>query len=99
MNIKLLKLVSGEEIIAELDTQNSNAESIHIKNPVIMAVVGDRAMASRWLFPLCTTTDFYLRYEHIITTVSPQEEIINMYNQQFGSGLQIAKKPGLVLPV
>ena len=99
MNIRLLKLVSGEEIVTEIDSEQSNAEVCLVKNPVMMAVVGDRAVASRWLFPLCTTTEFFIRYEHIIANVAPQEQIVDMYNQQFGSGLQVVKKPGLVLPV
>lgn len=96
MTIRMLKLVTGEEIVCLIEQEN--CEALTIKDPVIMMVAGAQVMAARWLYPLVTQTEFVIRRDHIVAIVTPQEKIVDVYNEQFGNGLTMVKRPGLVLP-
>lgn len=93
MNVKLLKLANGEELIAEV-LDNSGAVVL-IKNPVRIVVVPSRAdpkTPSVGLAPWTEFSDdkeFILDKDHVLLIMKPVQEFINQYNSIFG---------GIVLP-
>jgi len=84
VNVKIVKLVSGEELIGEF-----NEETNIIINPVVMIPVSDKSIGfSPWL-PYSEDKSFNLKEEHIQIVATPSKVITNEYNKAFGSGIVI----------
>ena len=82
MNIKAVRLVSGEELIGDW-----NDEKYIITNPVIMLPVGkDQLGFSPWI-PYVEEEEVQLKEQHIITVLTPDSKLQNEYNRVYGSGL------------
>ncbi len=94
MNIKLLKLVTGEEVICELKDEGDN---VVMENPIIMMPQGTEdgkvgiAMIMKWM-PSSTDESFKISKQHIMYTAEPHIELANHYSETFGSGIVIAEK-------
>lgn len=112
-NIKLLKLVTGEEIFADVEkvpNEKNDGGYYKIKNPVRIfmtpaAKPGDQpgvgfADWSPFASPLKGKT-FTLQEKHVIVCLDPVDQLAQYYTSQFGSGLLTPAKPaagGLILP-
>ena len=82
MNIKAVRLVSGEELIGDW-----NEETKIITNPVIMLPVGkDQLGFSPWI-PYVEEKEVPLKEQHIVTVLTPDKRLQNEYNRIYGSGL------------
>lgn len=92
-NLKILRLVTGEEIMGEIT--NETDTKVTLKNPVRVIVVPNKAdpnNPSVGFAPFMQWSDdkeLTLNLNHVITTVSPITEFVNQYNGMFG---------GLVVP-
>ena len=90
--IKLLRLKSGEDIIG--DVVGENSEYLIVKNPAMLMPVGDGRGGSvqigltPWM-PFSSTKDFELPREWVLITTEPAQDIVNNYNQAFGSGIVV----------
>ena len=90
--IKLLRLKSGEDIVADIIGENS--EFLIVKNPAMLMPVGDGRGGSvqigltPWM-PFSSTKDFELPREWVLITTEPAQDIVNNYNQAFGSGIVV----------
>ena len=91
MDIRILKLVTGEEIIGELI---GDGGKITIKNPVLVAVMrGKDGQPNVGFAPFPTyieevkdaTIDF--RLEHVVYCYVPAADFCKNYEQIFGLGL------------
>ena len=91
--IKILKLVTGEELIG--DVTNLNDESILIDKPCALQMIQSRnnpdqpAMA---LIPYAAYTKGHkveIFSKYIIWTEEPVTELYNQYNSIFGTGLVV----------
>ena len=82
MNIKVVRLVSGEELIGEW-----NEEKNIINNPVIMVPIAkDQLGFSPWI-TYVDEEDIQLKEQHIMTVLTPDNKLQNEYNRVYGSGL------------
>jgi len=82
MNIKVIRIVSGEELIGDWDDEKST-----ITNPVIMVPVAqDKLGFSPWI-PYVDEKEFPLKEQHIVTILTPDNKLQNEYNRVYGSGL------------
>ena len=91
MNIKIVKLVTGEEVICEYKEEENN---VILENPIIIATVPSEegiiiAMTLPWMLVSGKNT-FTLDKNYIIYSDEPSEELSNQYSSQFGSGIVIA---------
>lgn len=92
MSVKIIKLVSGEELLAEA---LEGKETVVVKNPVRIIVMPnkiDPKTPNIGFAPWAEFSDdknFTLDRAHIICIMTPIKEFINQYNSMFG---------GLVLP-
>ena len=84
MNVKIVKLISGEELIGEFD-EKTNA----ITNPVVMIPVNDKSIGFGPWMPYSEDKSFILKEEQIQVIASPSKVISNEYNKAFGSGIVI----------
>ena len=82
MNIKVVRIVSGEELIGDWNDEKST-----ITNPVIMVPVAkDKLGFSPWI-PYVEEEEFPLKEQHIVTILTPDNKLQNEYNRVYGSGL------------
>ena len=82
MNIKVIRLVSGEELIGEW-----NEEKTIINNPVIMVPIAKDQLGFQPWIPYSDDEDVKLKDQHIMTVLTPDKKLQNEYNKVYGSGL------------
>ncbi len=91
MNIKLVKLATGEEIICEYKEEENK---VILEKPVMMEVVPtEEGLSVGMTFPwmmISGKETFELQKIHIVYAVDPVEDLANQYNSQFGSGIVTA---------
>lgn len=99
-NIKILRLITGEEILAEV-LQNDETKVI-VKNPIRIVVLQNRTKPEEPTIGLAPWTEFSsddqftLDKTHIIIIMSPINEFINQYQATFSK--IITPQSGLILP-
>ena len=95
VNVKILKLVSGEEILGEVSLTTPVPSGYTIKNPVRIVVMPnkiDPKTPNVGFAPWAEFTEqrvFELDKSHVLCIIEPIKEFINQYSSMFG---------GLVLP-
>ena len=91
--IKIVKLISGEEIIGDV-TETDNF--ITIKKPCVLQLVPSRTnpeQPAMGLFPYAAYVDNHtltLKEASIVWKEDPLKELYNQYNSVFGNGLVVA---------
>jgi len=84
VDVKIVKLLSGEELIGMFDE-----ETYTIKNPVVMIPVNNEKIAfSPWM-PYSADKEFQLKEEQVSVIAAPSKTITNEYNRAFGSGIVV----------
>lgn len=100
-NLRILRLSTGEEIMAEVLVHDDKV--VQVKNPIRVIVVPsktDPQNPSVGFAPFIQWTDdktLTLSANHVITSVTPLAEFVNQYNGMFG-GLVVPPKSGLITP-
>jgi len=91
MDVRLLKLVTGEEVMGEIV---SDGGTVILKNPVRVAVVrGADGQPSVGFAPFPSYADekkdatFAFRLEHVVYSYVPAQDFCKNYEQVFGLGL------------
>jgi len=100
MNIKILKLITGEEVLGEVESE-SETEFV-LCNPVGIAIVRgkDGPNVGFAPFPLHAeqkkdqTVAFSKK--NVVYSYVPAEDFINNYNQVFGSGIVLPPTKTLI---
>ena len=93
MNVKILKLISGEELLAKV--LPSSSDIVKLENPVRVVVLPnkiDPKTPSVGFAPWAEFSDdkiFEIDKSNVLCIINPIKEFINQYNSMFG---------GLVLP-
>jgi hypothetical protein len=82
VNVKIVKLISGDELIGEWDE-----EKTIITNPVVMIPVNNEKIAFQAWMPYVEDTKYQLKEEQIVITATPSKTIGNEYSRAFGSGI------------
>ena len=98
-NIKLLRLLSGEEIIGDVSDLDGN---YHVQDPAVLRWVPSEndpkvpklIMAS--LIPHAEEDDVIIQARHVIFSITPIEELMNEYNAIYGSGIVTPPKNDLI---
>jgi hypothetical protein len=102
MSIKIIKLVTGEELIGELINSHHNQNGdvdYEIKDVAIVQMIPTQTGLGLSLFPFAPYTEdktHIFRGRHIIIAMDPGVDLINNYNKMFGSGIQIASAGSLI---
>jgi hypothetical protein len=85
--IKLVRLQTGEEIIAK--TEKTETGYI-LKNSAIVLPAGQGKLGLAPYLPYCDIENgFELKEQHIMFVVDPITEFANEYSTNFGSGLVV----------
>ena len=89
MNVKIVKMISGEELIGEFD-EKTNV----IKNPVVMIPVNKEQIGFQPWMPYSEDKEYKLKEEAIHVIANPSTTIINEYSRMFGSGIVVPNDAG-----
>jgi hypothetical protein len=85
MNIKVLKLVTGEEMISQIkDTLNPDEVILVEPQKFVMTEEGVGSMP---LMPMSKDKEYKISKNHIILISEPDDNIRNVYNSKYGSGI------------
>jgi hypothetical protein len=101
MSIMLLKLLSGEDLIAETLKIDGN-DKVHIKNPLRVVVMPSmsenmpKVGFSPWA-PFSKDTEFSLDNSHVIAIMEPIDEFVAQYKQSF-SQIVTPQQSKLIIP-
>ena len=89
LNVKVIKLVTGEEIISQCEV---NDQELILKNPVLIGMMkdGQTGLYIPWT-PFVDGQTVHISKSNVLYMEKPLVEIINGYNQQFGSGIVTAR--------
>ena len=92
INVKLLRLKSGEDIIADV-TLVDTEDTIKVENPAILMPMGDKGGQRQMGFgpwaPFSEDKKFEIPRDWIVFISTPGKDLINSYNQMFGSGIVV----------
>jgi hypothetical protein len=98
--IKLLKMITGEDILAEIN--NIDPEKVKVKNPVrVIVIPGGKADAppqvgfAPWL-SFTVDTEFSLDRSHIVVIMNPVLQFVKQYTQMFSN--VVLPNQQLILP-
>lgn len=100
MSVKIIKLITGEELLAEIMPSANTV--CKIKNPVRIIVMPnkiDPKTPNIGFAPWAEFSDekeFVLDKSHVLATMTPINEFANQYNSMFG-GL-VVPKSNLIIP-
>ena len=100
MNIKLVKILGGEDLIADVV---ENSGTIVIKNPVRVVVMPSASGQSPnvgfapWA-PFSKQTEFLLDRDHIISIMEPIDEFVQQYKMAV-SPIVTPPQSKLILPI
>jgi hypothetical protein len=93
--IKLFRLITGEEIVGEVETGVSTEKFHCIKNPcaigIVMGSAGTPTMNMHPWLMFSSEKHVTLKDEHIMFVTEVDIKIQNKYNEIFGSGIVIAQ--------
>ena len=91
MAIKLLRLKSGEDIVADID---ENQEYIMLENPAQVVPMGDPKGGNiqmgfgPWV-PFNKGKTVEIPRDWVVFIVEPADDIVDNYRQAFGSGIMV----------
>jgi hypothetical protein len=97
MSTKIIKLVTGEELIGEV--VSTNLSDYELKDVAIVQMVPTQTGLGLSLFPFAPYTEdktHVFSGKHIIIAMDPGVDLINNYNKMYGSGIQIASAGSLI---
>lgn len=85
--ILLLKLVTGEEVIADVE----EGDSYLLKKPVRIGLTAEGA-ATVPLTPFADCKEITIAKQHVLFTIEPEEDCLNAYRAHYGSGIVMASE-------
>ena len=105
LNVKLIRLLNGEELIGELITDTENTNKIVIKNPLRVLVIPSKSTPQTptvgfapWM-EFSDDKKFELDKSHIMCIMNPIKEFVNQYNSTFGGIITPTKtSSGIIFP-
>ena len=88
--VKIIRLTSGEELIAQVSTTGEGGTHVTIKKPAILIPAGkDQLAFGQWL-PYADISDgVEVSKDFVVFITEPMDELIAQYDEVFGSGLVV----------
>jgi hypothetical protein len=89
MEIKLMRLVTGEDVLAEI--VDSGDVGVQIRNPLIVYIrpteTGVPSVGlSQWI-PYSADKEFTIKHDKIVVTSNPAEDLRTQYDRVYGAGI------------
>ena len=87
MSVKIVRLVSGEELICSYEEIEAGNRAKLSKVAVLIPTGAGKIALAPWVPYAVEKAVFELSHRHIVFTIEPHNELLNEYNSVFGSGL------------
>ena len=87
MNIKIVRIVSGEELIGEWNEKTNT-----ITSPVVMIPVAKDQLGFQPWIPYSEDEAMTFKEQHIVIVVTPDTKLQNEYSRVYGSGLLVPEE-------
>ncbi len=91
MEVKLVKLITGEDIICELEMTDTQV----VHNPYSLAMHPEKGLVLMKFSPYAITEKVYLEKSSILCILDPQEPLVNHYKEL--TGKIITPKQGIIV--
>ena len=93
MNVKLLRLKSGEDVIADV-TLVDTEDTIKLENPAMLMPTGQSQggqvqMGFGPWAPFSDQKEFEIPRDWLVFISTPGKDLLNQYNSMFGSGIVV----------
>ena len=86
IDVKLIRIITGEEMIAELISEN--AKEVTVKNGLVVIPNAQGVGFAQWATVIDPERpEVTISRNHIVYIVEVQEDVCKKYNQMFGSKL------------
>jgi membrane-anchored protein YejM (alkaline phosphatase superfamily) len=86
INVKLLRITTGEEVIAELLSETE--DTITVQNGLVVLPTNNGVGFAPWATVISKDNpEITVSKQHIVYIVELQEEVAQKYNEMFGSKL------------
>lgn len=95
MKIEYLKLSTGEDVIAQLSA--TAGDIVEVKNAMVFGISREGVGMMPYA-PFAKDQKITLHRSHIVAHGEPDDEIKNVYNSKFGSGIVVASAGGIQIP-
>ena len=95
MSLYIVRLITGEDLIGELEISKTKdlEHKYKLTNVGIVQLVPTKDGVGVSLYPYAPYADqseFIFKEDHVMTTYKPSVDLQNNYSRMFGSGIQIA---------
>jgi len=96
LDVKLIRIVTGEEIIAELVSQDD--DTITVKNGLVVLPNASGVGFAQWATVIDPDNpEVTMKQQHIVYVVDVQEDVSKKYNEMFGSKLVTPASKKLIM--
>lgn len=95
MKIEYLKLSTGEDVVAQ--TNSIGEDKLELKNPMVFGISREGVGMMPYA-PFAKDQKIFMNKSHIVAYGDPDDEIKNVYNSKFGSGIVVASSGGIQIP-
>ena len=96
INVKLFRITTGEEVVAELVSETE--DTVTVRNGLVVLPTNNGVGFAPWATVIDNDNpEIELSWKHIIYRVPVQEDVAKKYNEMFGSKLITPDKKKLVL--
>ena len=89
MEIKIVRLSSGEEMICKYE---SDGKTTKMKNPAILIPMQGGQLGMMSWMPYADYKELELDNRFVMFAIKPKIELMNQYNENLGSGLVVPEK-------
>jgi len=96
INVKLIRIVTGEEVVAELVSETES--TITLKNGLVVLPTNTGVGFAPWATVIDQDNpEITVSKNHVVYIVSVQEDVANKYNEMFGSKIVTPSKKKLIV--
>ena len=96
LDVKLIRIVTGEEIIAELVSQDD--DTITVKNGLVVLPNANGVGFAQWATVIDPDNpEVTMKQQHIVYVCAVQEDVSKKYNEMFGSKLVTPSSKKLIV--
>lgn len=96
MNVKLIGLSSGEQLM--VDIVDEDGTKIQVKTPAVLLPAGQGRLAIVPWLPYGETENMTIGKDKVTFMIQPKTDLLNEYNTQFGSGLVVPPQKEIATP-
>lgn len=97
-DIKLIKLITGEDIVASVTiTESQESETLWNLENAAKLILAPDGLGMMPLAPFSKSNVITIRESHVVFSTEIDDDIKNVYKEKFGNGIVVTSSPSLEL--